>query len=228
METMKRWICILSGLGALWLATAGLYALVTFLGHAHFSRATFREPLQMRVQPEIGQVLDSWRGVPVRYNGTPYWRSIGKHSAESGYYYGKQWQCVEFIKRFYYDALGHEMPEVMGHAESFFDPELPHAALNPDRNLIQYQNGGREPPQLDDLIVWQQDIYGHVAIVSKVMPDEIEVVQQNVIAGTRQRLKLHKNLQGNYRVGPESGQPAGWLRQPADPRAHDDGTTPVL
>ncbi|MEM6884683.1 MAG: CHAP domain-containing protein [Verrucomicrobiota bacterium] len=209
---MRRWYWMLVSLGLLWAALVSLYALVTFVGHFHPGRAVFKE--SVRPAPEVGEIVDSWRGVPVRYNGKPYWRSVGKHSSESGYYYGKQWQCVEYIKRFYFDALGHEMPEVMGHAESFFDPEVPHGELNPERELMQFRNGGNEAPQVDDLIVWQQDVYGHVAIVSKVTEDQIEVVQQNVISGTRQNLRLEKTAEGKFWLGPLEWRPAGWLRLP--------------
>jgi len=208
---MSRWFFILFGLVTLWLATVGLFALMSFYGNFYPSRAIFLE--SPRQSTEVGQIIDSWRGIPVRYNGAPYWRSVGKHSAQSGYYYGKQWQCVEYIKRFYYDALKHEMPEVMGHADSFFNSETPHGQLNIERNLIQFKNGQQERPQVDDLIVWQQDTYGHVAIVCKVLESSIEVVQQNVVSGSRQRLTMTISDDGSVWVGAPSWRPAGWLRK---------------
>jgi hypothetical protein len=81
----------------------------------------------------VGKVLDGYRGIPVYDNGLLYFRSYGKHYSQNGYYYGQKWQCVEFIKRFFYDAKGHKMPDVMGHAKSFFDDTLSDGALNPLR-----------------------------------------------------------------------------------------------
>src|SRR5688572_10701975 len=69
----------------------------------------------------IGKVLDSYRNVPVHDNGLVFFRSYGKHYSADGYYFGQKWQCVEYIKRFYFEAKGHRMPDVMGHAKSFFD-----------------------------------------------------------------------------------------------------------
>ncbi len=207
-----KWFWILTALVSLWAASVGLYSIAILAGFERPGTAILRErPPQ---SPEVGQILDSWRGVPVRHNGKPYWRSVGSHSSESGYYYGKQWQCVEYIKRFYFDALGHEMPDVMGHAKSFFDAEVPQGALNVKRDLLQFVNGGDVPPQIDDLMVWQNDTYGHVAIVSKVLENEVEVIQQNVLSGTRERLPLTKTKDGGYFVGDGKWSPAGWLRLP--------------
>ena len=66
-------------------------------------------------------MLDSYRGVPVYDNGLLYFRNHGKNYSKDGYYFGQKWQCVEFVKRFYYQAKNHRMPDVMGHAKSFFD-----------------------------------------------------------------------------------------------------------
>jgi len=164
--------------------------------------------------PEKGDVLDSWRKVEVVHNGKPYWKSQGRHFAESGYYYGKKWQCVEYIKRFFYDALGHEMPDVMGHANSFFDPTVPHGGINPQRGLIQFKNGLDEPPRPDDLVVWRYGTYGHVAIVTRVEPDAIQVIQQNVVQGTRQWLPRRQDGDQEW-IGTPDWTPAGWLRIPS-------------
>lgn len=164
--------------------------------------------------PQKGDILDSWRGVEVVHNGKPYWKSQGRHFAESGYYYGKKWQCVEYIKRFFYDALGHEMPDVMGHANSFFNPEIPHGGINTQRGLIQFRNGLDEPPRPDDLLVWRYGTYGHVAIVTRVEREAIQVIQQNVVQGTRQWLPRRKEADHEW-IGSPGWTPAGWLRIPS-------------
>jgi surface antigen len=161
----------------------------------------------------VGGVIDQWRGVPVRYNGAPYTRSWGRHYADDGFYYGQQWQCVEFVKRFYHDRLGHTFPNAMGHAAEFFNPGTPHGTLNLRRGLWQYANGGHTPPALDDIMVWTTGGFGHVAIVSKAGGGFIEVVQQNIGSRTRARLTLSAR-DGKYYVGEQGrlGAPAGWLR----------------
>ncbi|MDX6765451.1 MAG: CHAP domain-containing protein [Candidatus Methylacidiphilales bacterium] len=179
-------------------------------------RAVLRLTVDLRKlqeQAEVGEVIDAWRGVPVRNNGIPYDRSVGSHHSPSGYYYGRQWQCVEFVKRFYFDARGHAMPDVMGHAREFYDPAVPSGEINAKRGMRQFANGGSEPPRLDDLMVWTEGSYGHVAVVCKVGADFVEVVQQNVRQGSRQRFRLVRSGETTPTVRVEGPRdPAGWLR----------------
>ncbi|MCU0785537.1 MAG: CHAP domain-containing protein [Verrucomicrobia bacterium] len=160
---------------------------------------------------KVGKTLDSYHGVPVYDNGLMFFRSYGRHYAADGYYYGQKWQCVEFIKRFYHDAKGHKMPDVMGHARSFFDETIPADALNPRRGLVQYLNGSTEKPRPDDLLVFTDTKYGHVGIITETGADFVEIIQQNILGHTRQRLSLVVS-NGHYFVA-EARRPAGWLRQ---------------
>jgi hypothetical protein len=138
--------------------------------------------------------------------------SHGKHYAADAYYYGQKWQCVEYIKRFYHDAMKHSMPNVWGHAQDFFDPEVGHGDLNVKRGLVQYENGGTEPPRADDLLVFRIGSLGHVAIISRVGDNEVEVVQQNIRGFPRARHELLVR-DGRFTIG-TAKQPAGWLRLP--------------
>jgi surface antigen len=158
----------------------------------------------------IGDSVDSFNGVTVYNNGSIYGKTYGKHyTPDSSYYYGKKWQCVEFIKRYYYDYLHHKMPNGYGHAHSFFNKTIEHGKLNKERGLIQFKNGGNQTPKVNDLLVFDGE-YGHVAIVSKVSDDEIEVVQQNIYMTPRQTFVLKKE-NNCYTVG-EKRKPLGWLR----------------
>jgi hypothetical protein len=160
---------------------------------------------------DAGAIVDQWRHVPVKANGEDYLVSHGKHYHEQGYYYGQKWQCVEYAKRYYKDALNHEMPDVMGHAASFLDPDIPHGELNPARGLVQYYNGRNEAPRPDDLMVWAQDQYGHIAVVTRVTDEEVEVIQQNIPRGSRLRLNLSLR-EDRVIVGEGQWMPIGWLR----------------
>ena len=159
----------------------------------------------------VGKVLDSYRGIPVYDNGLLYFRSYGKHYSPDGYYYGQKWQCVEFIKRFFYDAKGHKIPDVMGHAKSFFDDTLRDGALNPRRGLIQYRNGSAEKPRPDDLLVFTDTKYGHVGIVTETGNATTEIIQQNILFHPRQRLSLVVSNRHYFVTAPRT--PAGWLRK---------------
>lgn len=160
---------------------------------------------------EIGQEIDMFKGVPVYCNGIDYEQSHGTNYSSDGYYYGNKWQCVEYVKRYYYLVKDHRMPDVMGNAKDFFDPHTPQGKLNQRRGLVQYRNGGEVKPQIDDLVVFTNSKYGHVAIITSVSSDTVEIIQQNVVAMPRQNLKLQVKA-GHYYIG-NGKQPAGWLRK---------------
>nr|WP_288827299.1 CHAP domain-containing protein [uncultured Clostridium sp.] len=160
---------------------------------------------------KIGNTIDSYKNVSVCYNGYYYTKSYGKHYSEDGYYYGRRWQCVEYVKRFYYDAKGHKMPDLYGNAKDYFSYDTKQGEMNEQRDLLQFCNGGNVAPKEDDLLVFTDSKYGHVAIITEVTEDNIEVIQQNVYGKTRQRFDLTVS-DGNYYVGTDKKQPAGWLR----------------
>lgn len=160
---------------------------------------------------EIGKELDSYMEVPVYYNGTIYTDTYGENYSEDGYYYGYKWQCVEYVKRFYYDAKNHKMPDGFGNAKDFFDDNVKQGELNESRDLVQYKNGEDVKPEVDDLIVFTDSEYGHVAIVTGVTSSYIEVIQQNVLGKPREKFELTTE-DGKYYVG-TTQEAAGWLRK---------------
>ncbi len=161
---------------------------------------------------QIGMQIDHYCNVPVYENGIMFFMGQGKHYADDGYYYGQKWQCVEFIKRFYKDALNHTMPNGWGHARDFFDTRIPDTELNPKRNLLQYRNGNPVCPEVDDIMIFQDSHYGHVGIVTQVMSDQIEMIQQNIFGKSRQAFGLHLRENRYYVEQPRIA--AGWLRLP--------------
>ena len=140
----------------------------------------------------IGEMIDEYRGIPVYYNGEPY-QSQGRHMSPGGYNYGMKWQCVEFVKRYYYNRLKHEMPDTYGHAKDFFNRELRDGDFNTRRNLYQFINGGVFKPSADDIVVYDGDDYGHVAIITEVGEDYLMLIQQNVGTATRHKIPFAKH-----------------------------------
>ncbi len=166
---------------------------------------------------EVGQQVDALNGVAVFYNGGVA-HSSGRNLAPDGYNLGIKYQCVEFVKRYYYKRLNHKMPDTYGHARQFFDPTLPDGALNTQRDLLQYVNGSKSKPRPDDLLVLGPSLlnrYGHVAIVSDVTDSDIEIVQQNPgpFGPSRVRLPLRQQDQ-RWRI--EDERLLGWLRKAPD------------
>ena len=168
--------------------------------------AAFLAPLVL----PMGKALDEYHGVKVYDNGPDFVASHGRHYSWTGYYYGQKWQCVEFIKRFYFQGKGHRMPDVWGHAADLFDPSTPQGGFNGRRGLLQYRNGGSVPPKDDDLLVFgEMTSYGHVAIVVQVTENFVEVIQQNA-GPTRVQIPMELK-EGCYWVG-KRYPASGWLR----------------
>ncbi len=165
-------------------------------------------------QPEIGQPIDSLNGVYVFYNGK-VGNVSGRHLTEDRYNLGLKYQCVEFVKRYYYQYLNHRMPNTYGHAKDFFDNRLKDGKKNADRALIQYRNPSQSKPQLDDLLVMGPsnfNEYGHVAIIASVSNYEIEIIQQNPGIFGPSRKSISLTFDGE-RWAIKHSRILGWLRK---------------
>lgn len=163
----------------------------------------------------VGDVVDSLDGVEVFHNGGTG-HVLGRNLAPDGYNLGLKYQCVEFVKRYYYQRFDHRMPQDRGHARDFFQRGLADGTLNAERGLLQFVNGGASAPVAGDLVVfspWVLNRYGHVAIVSAVGADFVEVIQQNPgpFGSSRERYALHRAGPG---VRVDHSRLLGWLRMP--------------
>jgi hypothetical protein len=130
-----------------------------------------------------------------------------------GYNVGLKYQCVEFVKRYYLEYYDHRMPNSYGHAKDLFDTTVVDGALNEQRALLQFTNPSSERPRVGDLVVldaWRGNAYGHVAIVSKVFTNAVEVIQQNT-GSSRQRIDLDHS-EGQWHI--DNDRVLGWLRMP--------------
>lgn len=162
----------------------------------------------------FGMPLDSLNGVKVYYNG-PIKHVSGRSLGPDQYNFGLKYQCVEFVKRYYYEHLHHKMPDNYGHAKDFFIPNLADGAFNSQRALTQYRNPSQTQPQVNDLLVYAPTLfnpYGHVAIVAEVKPNAIEIVQQNPgrWGCSRQRYPLSQE-NDQWRI--HKKRILGWLRK---------------
>jgi surface antigen len=185
----------------------------------YYSESNFKACLYTKNQnshkfidnPIIGEKIDSYKNVPVYYNGKDYAEIYGKNIDKSGYYYGYKWQCVEYVKRFYCIVKKHKMPNPYGNAKDYFDVNLKNGEYNTNRGLYQFRNESTSKPEIDDLIVFTKTKYGHVAIVTLVTNTYIEIIQQNAGMSSRAKFDL-VNKNSIYTVG-DSNKPVGWLRK---------------
>jgi len=125
----------------------------------------------------VGSEIDSFNGVAVYYNGDTH-HVLGRHRSETGYNIGLKWQCCEFVKRYYLVIHNHEFPDPYGNAVDFYDPSLGDGVYNKTRGLYQYSASSAYDISVGDIIVYKGR-YGHVAIVTEIFPDKIELIQQN-------------------------------------------------
>lgn len=194
---LKRWTYLIIGL--LILGFSGLWTFKNFNFNSDF---------------EVGQQIDEFNGVYVYFNG-----GVGnvteRNTTTDGYNLGLKYQCVEFVKRYYYEHLNHKMPDSYGNAKDFFDKSLKDGQENKQRNLIQYANFSQAKPNVDDLLIFEGTVfnkYGHVAIISKVTDDEVEIIQQNPGPYGQSRETYDLEFEnGKWKI--DNDRILGWLRK---------------
>lgn len=154
-----------------------------------------------------------YRGVEARSNGDDQRTVKSCERPEQGIY-GLQYQCVEFIRRFYAE-LGVDTiswPRVDGAIDFFVDSYVD------SMGLVKYINRESSiPPAPDDIIVFAgpetpTGRFGHVAIVTYVIDNHVNIIEQNASDTGIATLSLSENdgkftidHRGNYEV-------LGWLR----------------
>lgn len=163
---------------------------------------------------KVGQKIDSFNDVPVYFNGGVE-NVEGRELTKDGYNLGLKYQCVEFVKRYYYKELNHKMLDSYGHAKDFFISSLKDGQLNKQRNLNQFTNPSKTKPIVNDLVIYSGTIlnkYGHVSIISAVSENEIEIIQQNSGAFGKTREKYDLIMKdGKWLI--KHDRILGWLRK---------------
>jgi surface antigen len=162
----------------------------------------------------VGQKLDSLNGVYVYYNGRV--GHTGKRNlSEDGYNIGLEFQCVEFVKRYYYQYYHHKMPDAFGNAKDFFDDTIADGTLNIKRDLLQFKNPSATKPAVGDLLIFDGHVgnkYGHVAIISVVDSNKIQIIQQNPGPFANSRVEINL-IQENNQYKIKHDRILGWLRK---------------
>lgn len=156
------------------------------------------EPLSM---PKCGTVLGSFDGTNAYSNanntGTGY-------SCAGGGAYGLQYQCVELVMRHFKTHWGLRW---YGNAKDLL-------AGAPKASVEVYYNGdAQHPPVPGDMIVWTNGTYGHVALVTKVNANSVEILEQNVVGSGKATLSY-----ANGTIGARWGSwvPKGWAHAKAN------------
>ena len=177
--------------------------------HEDLNKSTTRS---IKPKSDIGKVLDKFNGVPVYYNGK-IGNVFGRNLTHDGYNLGLKYQCVEYVKRYYYYRMDHKMTDAYGHAKDFFDASLEDSEFNEDRGLYQFSNGSKFAPEKSDILVFgptPHNPFGHIGIVTESTNSTVEIIQQNVGRQTRAQYRLLK-VQNRFYV--EDKYVLGWLRK---------------
>lgn len=131
-------------------------------------------------------------------------------SNAGGYNSGLQWQCVEFINRYYYQIYNKDIKVGGGNAQDYW-------SLASTKGLVAYPNAGSVAPQVGDIIVSTgiSGNVGHVAIVWKIEAGKIHLVEQNWHEGAGDIDHVLSLSSGNKVEDFSASYPVtGWLRLP--------------
>lgn len=152
-------------------------------------------------------------GIAARSNGH---QMRTQESCEKKGEFGLHYQCVEFIKRYYSQALQVDTHEWKGNAAQYFDADNIRQT-----GLVANANGSTVEPQPNDILVFASPTdaetrNGHVAIISAVAETFVEVVEQNWSPTGRARLALVRKSNGGFLIKDRSQYKVlGWLRLPS-------------
>ncbi len=175
-----------------------------FAGGENFPRtATERSGVVKVVETakgaDRGQILGFYNGVAVRKHQ--------KGKSPDGKY-GQEYQCVEYGNRFLVKALKYKNLRKSGHADTYF-----YGARA--KGMIPYYNGKKVPPRVNDLIIFDpignDDVPGHVAVITKVTKKQVCIVQQNTTKW-HECLPLQRKKDGTYFVKGRIYPCTGWSR----------------
>ena len=165
-------------------------------------------------QNPFGTENGSFNGVDAYSNGSVGYDS-GTYNTSAGLNTGLEWQCVEYVNRYYYLIYGMNIRIPSQNANEYY----PNAS---SRGLLSFPNNGTTPPQVGDILCFAGGSTGagHNAIVRAVSSTQVTVIQQNVAEDSRD-INYTYSLSvsgGTYFVdGTRLGASyycQGWLRSP--------------
>lgn len=171
------------------------------------------------VYAECGEVLSAgtWKKVKVYHNGIYH----AGHVEPDGTWtcnmtpttFGYEYQCVEFVNRFYW-AAGMRGDNWGGDGATYFDQAETFG-------LTAHEIDGQVPPKANDILCYDNGGHGHVGIVTSVVKTaettyQVHTVEQNWSDDGVATLDMNYNpTTGNYSIViRDTYDIEGWLRIP--------------
>lgn len=197
-HTTRTRIPLLLSACALWLTFAGCGTDI----EVETDEAVNPSAVETASMPACGATLASFNGTAAYSNGGN--SGTGVSCAGQGSY-GLRYQCVELAMRHFKTRWGLRW---WGNARDLL--------TNAPRDKVDvYNNGDRNhPPQPGDMVVWQTGQWGHVALVTAVRSNGVDIIEQNVKGGNGRATLPYSNGRIGARWG--SWVPQGWAHAKAN------------
>jgi probable HAF family extracellular repeat protein len=145
--------------------------------------------------------------------------------------YGSRFQCVEYVRAFYTNAMGMQAdtqwPRPMNAGEfydRYTDLGLERYANfeDPNRPTNKDPEAGKEPPREGDILVFKnfnkegKSVGGHVAIIRSVEDKVVNIIEQNWTKNSGNAKLTLNRPNGRYQLVREGSayKILGWLRRP--------------
>lgn len=151
--------------------------------------------------PPCGTALQTWNGTTAYSNG-PY-TATGTSCAGVGSY-GYRYQCVELVMRHFTNKWNLRW---YGNAKDLL-ANAPKAYVD-----VYYNGDAQHPPVPGDMVVWKQGTYGHVALVTSVTSNSVQIIEQNVGGNGAASLPY---ANGSIGARWSTWVPAGWAHAKAN------------
>lgn len=144
---------------------------------------------------DYGNPLGEYKGVIAYHNGEPAGNANGDY------------QCVEYVRRFYREVYQQELGPVGGAAKHAFEDRY-WAGLE---EFIAYPQGSTTLPMPDDIICYSGGGYGHVAIVIEATSTKVRVIEQNFSTKTCFGEMTVENREGYFLSDRGKYHVEGWI-----------------
>ena len=162
-------------------------------------------------------------GTPAYSNGSD--DHFTHQLSKSGHFCtGFRWQCVEFARRWLWDAKGLILPSIGFASHIFFQPEVYDPSLKCFVPVRAVRNGSSSsPPEADSLIIYPsslENFVGHVGVIVESSETFVRVADQNRYfhhwegAGFSREYPVERDAQGRYWIRDHEAHPLGWVTFP--------------